>query len=121
MGREGEGIDREEQDESRQGRAKLKCGGKPILFLLLIVVARYSEKHSYVPLPSFLMVMNLDGRVGAYIPPHMPLYSAAETMYEHGYHIYYPPACPHSAFVTVVQLLALSNIRYWGCPSVTLS
>lgn len=67
------------------------------------------------------MVMNLDGRVGVHIPPHMPLYSAAETMYEHGYHIYYPLACPHSAFVTIVQQLALSNICYWGCPSVTLS
>lgn len=26
MGREGEGVGREEQDETRQGRAELKCG-----------------------------------------------------------------------------------------------
>lgn len=31
MGREGEGVVREKQDETRQGRAQLKRGGKPFL------------------------------------------------------------------------------------------
>lgn len=35
MGREGERVGREEQDGTRQGRAGLKCGGKPRLSALL--------------------------------------------------------------------------------------
>jgi len=34
MEREGEGVGREEQDETRHGRAELKCGGKAFLSVL---------------------------------------------------------------------------------------
>lgn len=37
MGREGEGVGKEEQDETRQGRAELKRGGKPSLPVLRFI------------------------------------------------------------------------------------
>lgn len=55
MGREGEVVGREEQDETRQGRAELKCGGKPFLSVL-----RFTENSHSSPRVLFVMVMNSD-------------------------------------------------------------
>lgn len=46
MGREGEGVGREEQDETRQGRAELKCRGKPFSFCVEVT----DDSHSSCPL-----------------------------------------------------------------------
>ena len=86
MGREGEGVGREEQDETRQGRAELKCGGKPF-FVVSVSRLRGIRVSASPCVSSFLMIMNSDVCVCASVcVPHTSVqacsHTLTETMYE---------------------------------------
>lgn len=69
MGREGEGVGKEEQDETRQGRAELRREGKSFsvgVFCFLTYIFMFLAARLFV---LFVMLMNSGGWIC-----HIPLY-----------------------------------------------